>query len=250
MLLRERFASDGEWLFRRRGWLPALLVPALIGAMWQFVYPAGSEWLDDLWELSCFGVSCIGLAIRAYAIGHAAPGTSGGNTKIQKAAALNTDGAYSVVRHPLYLGNFFMSLGVILLARSLPLVAIYALAFALYYERIAAAEERFLDGEMGEKFRSWAAKTPAFLPNFRLWRPPSQPFSLKRVLRREYTGVYLLILLFVGLEVWGDFWVEGHWELEPAWAATLAGSTVCYLGILAAKRWTRWLVLDRQPDRA
>ncbi|MGC9453013.1 MAG: methyltransferase family protein, partial [Oceanipulchritudo sp.] len=41
-------------------------------------------------------------------------GTSGRNTKQQVAYSLNTTGFYSVVRNPLYLGNFFMYLGIAL----------------------------------------------------------------------------------------------------------------------------------------
>lgn len=45
-------------------------------------------------------------------IGQVPKGTSGRNTSQQVADTLSTDGVYSVVRHPLYLGNFLMCMGV------------------------------------------------------------------------------------------------------------------------------------------
>jgi len=54
-------------------------------------------------------LSMFGFIIRAIAIGTTPKGTSGRNTKEgQVAESLNTKGIYSMVRHPLYLGNYFM----------------------------------------------------------------------------------------------------------------------------------------------
>ena len=47
------------------------------------------------------------------------------------------------------------------------------LVFWLYYERIMLAEEEFLRARYGKAFDDWAARTPAFLPNFRHWVPPT-----------------------------------------------------------------------------
>lgn len=67
---------------------------------------------ESTWAWSCIAVSLFGLLIRAVTIGFTPKGTSGRNTKEgQVAEVLNTKGIYSVVRHPLYLGNYFMWLG-------------------------------------------------------------------------------------------------------------------------------------------
>ena len=100
------------------------------------------------------------LAIRAYTIGHTPKGTSGRNTKKQVANALNTTGAYSLVRNPLYLGIFFMGLGVALFAHLWWLTLIYVLAFWLYYERVIFAEEAYLRDKFGAEYLSWADRTP------------------------------------------------------------------------------------------
>ena len=50
----------------------------------------------------------------AIAIGTSNKHTSGRSTKEQVADALNTKGIYSTVRHPLYLGNYFMWIGIVM----------------------------------------------------------------------------------------------------------------------------------------
>src|SRR5262245_10107591 len=117
MPLLEEFESSGSLLFRWRSYLP--LVPAVLifFGLAHFDYPFGSHLLDEIWELICLAVSFLGLAIRALTIGSAASRTSGRNTTEQVADRLNTTGMYSIVRHPLYLGNFFIVLGVVIFYR-------------------------------------------------------------------------------------------------------------------------------------
>ena len=64
-------------------------------------------------------------------------------------STLNTSGLYSVVRHPLYLGNYLMWLGVALFSRTWWAPVIVSLVFWLYYERIMFAEEEFLRRQFG-----------------------------------------------------------------------------------------------------
>jgi len=47
---------------------------------------------------------------------------------------------------------------------------IYALSFCLYYERIIMAEEAFLKQKFGKPYENYLRRTPAFLPNFWLWK--------------------------------------------------------------------------------
>src|SRR5689334_21586787 len=88
------------------------------------------------------------------------------------ALCATTTGMYSLVRHPLYLGNYFLWLGVVLVSRVwwAPVLAI--LVFWLCYERIMFAEEAYLRQQFGDAFGEWAQRTPAVLPAFTHWRPP------------------------------------------------------------------------------
>jgi len=74
-------------------------------------------------------VSCVGLGTRILTIGHTPQRTSGRNTKAQVAETLNTTGLYSMLRQPLYLGNFFMGLGLAFFAHLWWLTLLYSLVF-------------------------------------------------------------------------------------------------------------------------
>ena len=193
------------------------------------------------WPLFCFGVSLVGLTIRAYTVGHAAPGTSGRNRSRQVAEALNTTGAYSVVRNPLYLGNAVTWLGPALVPRVWWLVALGTLICWLHYERIILAEEKFLQAEFGPRYLDWADRTPAFLPAVGRWRAPSDPFNFRMVLRREYSGLFQLVLAFAVLNARQWQIASGRWTLSPFWAAALAIGTVVAGTLRILRKRTHWL---------
>ena len=159
-------------------------------------YAAGSDW-----EILCLAIALLGLVVRVLTVGYVPAGTSGRNTLKQVAATLNATGMYSVVRHPIYLGNFLMWFGVSLLPWCWWFTLITVLIFWLYYERIMFAEEGFLLEQFGEQYREWAAKTPAFIPKFSNWVRPNLPFSLKSAVSREYSTLFTIIALFTFFNV-------------------------------------------------
>ncbi len=241
MALREDFESHGNWLFRWRSYLPLVLLALALLALKDYQYPGHSKTLDSLWEGFCLTVSFFGLGIRVVTIGHTPRGTSGRNTRKQIAESLNTSGLYSVVRNPLYLGNFFMGLGVVLFSHNLWLFIIYCLAFWLYYERIIFAEEAYLRQKFGASYLNWAADTPAFIPRLGNYRKAELPFSLRNVLKREYNGFFAVILVMFLLEAGGDLIVEGRIEVETGWLILLAGGGVVWLTLRSLKKYTRIL---------
>lgn len=249
MAMYEEFVQSGQWLFRRRSWLPILGVALLLTQVGSVAIAGGAPAVPLAWPLVCFGISFVGLVMRAYIIGCAAPGTSGRNRGAQVAASLNTTGPYSLVRHPLYLANAVMWLGPAIYPRQPWPVVVLALGFWLYYERIMFAEEEFLRGKYGQTFVEWAAKTPAFLPNFRHWTAPSAPFNYRVVLRREYSGVLLLVLIFAALDVLEWRVSYGEWRLDPLWAWILAVGVVVAIVLRGLRRGTT-LLEDRKPTSA
>lgn len=247
MALREEFEATGEWLFRRRSHLPLVMLAVVLASLSGFRYPRSDHALDLLWELACLGVGLAGLAIRIVTVGYAARGTSGRNTHAQEAESLSTTGPYSVVRHPLYLGNYLMWMGPALFPRSVIVAVLVSLTFWLYYERIMFAEEEFLRRRFGSQFEDWAVVTPAFLPGLRRWRRPAVPFSLREVLRREYSGFFGLVMTFAMLEVVSDVAATGRVQLDGFWAASFGVALAVYLTLLVLKRWTSLLRTRSAP---
>jgi protein-S-isoprenylcysteine O-methyltransferase Ste14 len=244
MLLLEEFIKEGNWLFRWRSYLPlGMLVIVLLGFR-GFAYPMGSHSYDLAWEMACLAVSLFGMSIRCYTIGRAPKGTSGRNTKRQVADTLNTTGMYSITRNPLYFGNFFMALGISMLPRLWWCSSIYVLAFWLYYERIIMAEERYLANKFGKEYEDYAARTPAFLPNLKLWQPAALPFSIRSVLRSEYSGFFGVITAFTVLELIGTYVAEGRVFFDPVWAVLFLVGFLVYITLRTLKKKTRLLHVE------
>lgn len=243
--LREQFETSGTWLFRWRSYLPLLLAGLVLASLEQFEYPGHSHAWDLAWELLCLTLSLAGLAIRAYTTGHTPKGTSGRNTKRQRAAALNISGAYSLVRHPLYLGNFLCWLGISMFPRTWWASVIFILAFWLYYERIMFAEEEFLRRSFGTAYEQWALRTPAFLPRRAGWRPPELSFSARTVLKREPSSWLAVVAAFSVMELVGDLVAEGRLELDLFWLILFSLSLLLYTILRVLKKQKRLDVAGR-----
>jgi len=90
-----------------------------------------------------------------------------------KNGELAASGPYSVVRNPLYLGNFVGAVG-FGFAVEQPLVAIgLGAAFALFYPSVVAQEEANLARIFGERYREYCARVPRWLPEWSLYREPA-----------------------------------------------------------------------------
>lgn len=242
--LREELEQSGNWLFQRRGVLPVFLICAALVTMRGYEYPQHNEKLDHAWEALCLLVSFTGLGLRALTVGFTPRNTSGRNTEKQEADTLNTTGIYSLVRNPLYLGNFCMYLGIALLTWNWWLVLVYVLVFCLYYERIIFAEEEFLRATFGQQYSDWADRTPILIPRLSGYRPPDLPFSLKNVLRREYNGFFALILVMFLFELVGDLSATRHLQFDTYWLALFAFGFVVWVVLRTLKKKTKFLNVD------
>lgn len=244
MTLQKQSTETGAWLFRWRSYLPLVFIAVIAPAFREFSYPFGSHFYDLIWEMICLSIAFLGLFIRSYTIGYTPKGTSGRNTKNQVAETLNTSGIYSTVRNPLYLGNFFMMLGVVMFIRVWWVGVIYSLAFWLYYERIIMAEESFLKDKFGKTYEDYLNRTPAFIPKFNLWLPNMLPFSLKNVLKREYPGFFAVISSMTLLELVGDYLEEGAFVLDVVWVSIFSFGLVAYLILRTLKKKTKLLHVE------
>lgn len=242
MPLREEFRTNGNFLFRWRSYLPLVVLVAVLVAMTRYTYPNGSATAATLYEALCFLVSIAGLAVRIISVGSAPHGTSGRNTaEGQVATTVNQTGFYSVVRHPLYLGNFLMYLGVAMMPASGWLVLTFVLVFWLYYERIMYAEEEFLRERFGEMYERWASTTPAFVPRLSGWQRPALAFSTRTVLKREYSGVFAMVACFAVLDTIGMSHVHGELTIDPFWATLFVITLVAYVTLILLKKRTQML---------
>ena len=157
MKLLDQLVQDGDRLFRWRSYCPLVLIPVVIAGVITTAPPFSARVAERLWECASVAVALAGLALRVWAVGSAPSGTSERSTVDPRASQLRTTGPYSVVRHPLYVANGLMALGLSLFPGIWYLPVILALAAWLYYERIAIREEAFLAEFLSEVHEASAA---------------------------------------------------------------------------------------------
>lgn len=233
------FEKEGNFLFKHRGQIPVILfllaIPVVIFTDTAYLNADTKEIL--MWI--AISLSILGFIIRSISIGTTPMGTSGRNTKEgQVAESLNTTGIYSMVRHPLYVGNYFMWIGIVLFTFNFEFVVIVTLAFWLYYERIMFAEERFLERKFGDSYMEWASRTPAFIPCLRKYRKNVVPFSLVSVLRREYSGVLATVIGFVFIDDLRRYFFENSFDIYTPWHYALIVTLVIVIILRSLKHYT------------
>ena len=247
MAMIEELERSGNWLFRGRSYFPLVLyalMAVVIGMKWD---PLFREF-DTVIALCCIAISMLGLMIRALTIGYTPRGTSGRNTKAgQVADVLNTKGMYSLVRHPLYLGNFFMWLGIMIYVGNVWFTVVCCLLYWLYYERIMFAEEGFLRVKFGQAYLDWSVDVPSFWPRNLKWKSPDVDFSVRNVLKREYNGFFAVFLSLALVSAGKTYMhITTDWEslLDPFWQKAIIGSFAVFFSLRSLKRYSRVLHVD------
>lgn len=186
--LSEKAANQ---FFRYRGQAPLILVLLAILVIYSNHSLTFFEGLFGKTIIRFLTISfiCIGHLIRALVIGFRGIHTSGQNRHEQVAEILNTNGLYSIVRHPLYLGNFFIWIGVFIWVGDLWFLLVGCIFFFIIYIPIMKLENNFLEKKFAEKYLVWAKKTPLFIPKFKFFRFPENQFSIRLVWKNEYPGI-------------------------------------------------------------
>lgn len=243
MALLHSLEKNGNILFKYRGQIPVVLflmsIPVLYFTDASCV--EDNSMLKNIVLIVCAVVSFAGQVIRSIAIGTSNKNTSGRNTQEQVAEALNTKGIYSTVRHPLYLGNYFMWIGIVMYTYNIWFVLLASLLFWLYYERIMFAEERFLERKFGEAYVNWSLTVPAFWPSCKNHVKTEIPFSMKTILRREYSGVTATILSFVFVDVLRHFFNTQVFEVtNTQWLVIVIALLISFV-LRSLKHYTKVL---------
>ncbi len=209
MALQEDMRQQGNWLFKYRSYLPLfiLVIGLALYILKEFNlnFILGQETTYEfIYNFICLGIGLLGLYIRFHVVGYAAENTSGKNTAEQKADTVNSTGFYSIVRHPLYLGNFLMWLSAALLIANIWFILVFCLVYWVYYERIMYAEEAYLRDKFGDSYLNWANTVPTFFPRCKNYRKPSLPFNWMKAIKSEKNSFAALTLIFCLFDIIGQ----------------------------------------------
>jgi protein-S-isoprenylcysteine O-methyltransferase Ste14 len=146
----------GEWLFRRRTVIPVPLILAVLLAPMEAA--RGSR------GVVAAGVVLVatGELMRLWAVRHIGAIS---RTRSERLGPLVASGPFAFIRNPLYVGNVALWVGFALSARLLWLVPVFVAILAFEYHAIVRWEEQLLEERLGDRYRSYAAKVPRWVPN-------------------------------------------------------------------------------------
>jgi protein-S-isoprenylcysteine O-methyltransferase Ste14 len=159
---RSLSARVGARLFRARSWLP---VPFLLLAIFSRSNATTVNWI--------VGALLIvpGELIRLGGVAAAGTVTRRRSRDVQR---LVTYGIFGWVRNPLYVGNFLIWMGFVVISGVPWLVPLAIVVFALEYYFIVAYEEGVLESIFGREYLAYKKTTPRWVPRAPKEREPGQ----------------------------------------------------------------------------
>jgi protein-S-isoprenylcysteine O-methyltransferase Ste14 len=195
----------GNFLFKHRSFTP---IPLIIFVFVIFK-PVNLGDKNILINLSGILISFIGEIIRIIAVGYSFTGTSGRETFL-RADALNTTGIYAIVRNPLYIGNFFMFTGLVIVFSNVFAAFIFALFLILQYYFIILSEENFLKEKYGEPYEAYCRQVRRVMPTFKNYKGNQNPFSLKKVILKENDSIFNMLMMFLLVTLYKEWRFTGR----------------------------------------
>ncbi|MGB9736364.1 MAG: methyltransferase family protein [bacterium] len=188
----------GDYVFRHRDILP---VPFIFIAILILIFTKPTfTTMHARIILFVFGgaVILLGEAIRIWAVGY-----SGGTTRSKKLIAdrLVKEGPYSIIRNPLYAGNFLIALGFSFTANAVSVIPIVILYFVIEYYPIVRREESFLLEKFGLEYEQYLKEVPRFFPKgLSIKRSHYEPSALKG---ETWTilGIVLMFILMIIIDL-------------------------------------------------
>ncbi|HVC20036.1 MAG TPA: isoprenylcysteine carboxylmethyltransferase family protein [Vicinamibacterales bacterium] len=145
----------GDWLFRRRSWLPLPIVVALLAVTWhasrdiRLIGVAGPVLVAAAEGLRLWAVRHIGVISR---------------TRSGRTGALVASGPFVLVRNPLYVGNIGIWLGFTVSAGLLWMAPLVFALLALEYHAIVRWEETLLATRMGSDYQEYSRRVGRWWP--------------------------------------------------------------------------------------
>lgn len=150
-------ARLGGILFRNRSWLP---VPFLLVALFVPARPGLWVWLVGAVPIIA------GEWIRLMGVAAAGTVTRRRSREVQR---LVTYGIFGWVRNPLYVGNFLIWMGFVVISGVWWFLPVAIVLFAIEYTLIVRYEEGVLESIFGQDYLDYKKSTPRWIP-----RPPAK----------------------------------------------------------------------------
>jgi len=203
-------AADSTQLPRRRGRFASGVVAPVQAAATRLRFVLGVPALAVIVLFTDRGpmwpgvaAALLGEAIQVWASAH-----------LRKNVELVMSGPYAWVRNPMYVGRFFLGLGLTLLTWRWFLILPYVVIFWLYAQARVLGEEARLRALFGQQHEEYCRKVRRWLPRWPRERLSEARWSWGCVLYNHELRVAALVvtgllLLKWRMEAWGPLW-RGH----------------------------------------
>ena len=194
----------GNMLFRHRSITP-LPVIALIFIFFEPKIGNGNAVLLNFFGLS---FALFGEIIRVITVGYSFCGSSG-RENFLRADKLNRTGIYSIVRNPLYIGNFIIFNGLLIAYVNVWGSLVMSGFLFMQYYFIISAEEEYLKEKYGDEYLKYRQKVNRFIPKFVNFSPPANKFDLRRVIFAEKDSIFNLLCMFIIVLFFREYSIQG-----------------------------------------
>jgi protein-S-isoprenylcysteine O-methyltransferase Ste14 len=152
--------------------------------------------LDKGFVMLGLALAIAGQIFRIYAAGF-----------IHKNKQLATTGPYSLVRHPLYLGNFLIMIGFTIAAANLYVTLVVVVFWLIWYPAAIAYEDAKLERIFEDEWRAWSKNIRAVIPGrFRFADLKAEGWDTYQSLIRN--GELPITLYLGSCGIW--LWVVSH----------------------------------------
>ena len=187
-----RIIALGEWFFRQRSYTPIPFILVLLLCTFHRTEANLTTWVPGLTllvlgeGLRLWGVAMVGKESR---------------TRGSGVARLVISGPYRYVRNPLYLGNFFLTLGATFISELLWMIPVVVVLFFVQYVPIVLWEESILMQRFGPSYEAYCREVPRWVP--RRLRPnapvatPTYQWRASFWSERSTLGTLALLLLLM-----------------------------------------------------
>lgn len=188
---QEQKVRIGAWFFRYRDFTPIPLIILLL------LLGQPSVLSSTLGLL----VIIFGELIRIYSVGFI--GTVSRTRSNSTGQRLVMRGPFAYTRNPLYVGNFFISMGFAVFSASMLIITLTAALFAVQYYFIVRYEESILMQKFGDEYDRYRRRVPAWFPSE--WPSlakldwPREYSTALRSEKRTLTTIFSLLALLVVL---------------------------------------------------
>lgn len=201
MALQQEFERQGYNLITSAKAVPLFILVLgyiLLGAIETYPehYFFQKTIYEEIYEFACFSFTISGFIILFYTNGYSSNTNLSCKLKSEDHFTFNTDGAYSILRHPIYQGTFIMWLGPALVTGNIFFIISFLLFCCIFFERMMLAEEKYLKKKIGLKYSKWAKSVPVVIPKVTNFKKPNNPFNWSKAFKKSIGKLTLVLIAF------------------------------------------------------